>query len=491
MSFYLMVNLLLHLLLALILPVSNDEAYYWDWGQWLQWSYFDHPPGISWMTGLASYFFEGRLGIRLLSPFLHTLLLAIHMRMLEELPGFSIRREKSRSFLFFLWLSSPGLFLMGSLALPDMGLWVFLQLGLWYSLKLCYRSHLKAQEGLLWGTLLGAAALFKYHAFPMGFSIGVGLLFLRLREGKREPMFFITGLLAALVILSPLWYWNIQHDWASFRFQAAHGFAAGRFSLIFPLQAILACALIVGPPLFYKSASRIWLKKGETSDPLTVLTLLPVLTLCCLLATAALRKPILPHWILPGFAIAMPWLVKELSSLKTQNWWRWQLGYGSALLVVATLTLNPLSLRSLIIPSFAGDPGPLSEITVWDELAPTLRQQLSTWEQQLAHIQQNACENSLPLATYRWWGAAQLHLRLQDRSPVLSLQDLSAGFYNERDKGRLQSDCPLAILLTADQWRDRAGLDKIEVLGQERLVIPQHEKQSWVLVLGRWKTPSS
>ena len=43
---------LLRVLLAAVVPLSPQEAYYWSWSRDLAWSYFDHPP-------LASY------GIRL------------------------------------------------------------------------------------------------------------------------------------------------------------------------------------------------------------------------------------------------------------------------------------------------------------------------------------------------------------------------------------------------------------------------------------------
>jgi hypothetical protein len=36
-------TLIIHLSLAGSFPLSNDESYYWDWGQKLQLSYYDHP----------------------------------------------------------------------------------------------------------------------------------------------------------------------------------------------------------------------------------------------------------------------------------------------------------------------------------------------------------------------------------------------------------------------------------------------------------------
>src|SRR4029078_9894213 len=35
------------LILAFVLELGNDEAYYWLYSQYLQWNYFDHPPMVA------------------------------------------------------------------------------------------------------------------------------------------------------------------------------------------------------------------------------------------------------------------------------------------------------------------------------------------------------------------------------------------------------------------------------------------------------------
>ena len=79
----------LRLLLAAILPLSPDEAYYWVWSRSLQPGYLDHPPMVAvfiWLgTALVG---ENALGVRLLGPlslFIGSLMLA---RSTEDLfPG--------------------------------------------------------------------------------------------------------------------------------------------------------------------------------------------------------------------------------------------------------------------------------------------------------------------------------------------------------------------------------------------------------------------
>ena len=79
----------LRLVLAAILPLSPDEAYYWVWSRDMQPGYLDHPPMVAifiWLgTAMAG---ENALGVRLLGPvslFIGSLMLA---RAAEDLfPG--------------------------------------------------------------------------------------------------------------------------------------------------------------------------------------------------------------------------------------------------------------------------------------------------------------------------------------------------------------------------------------------------------------------
>src|SRR4051812_28113802 len=65
-----------HYILAALLPLTNDELYYWDWSSSLQWSYIDHPPMVGWLAGIVRFFlgeyaFSADLFPRFLSPLLH------------------------------------------------------------------------------------------------------------------------------------------------------------------------------------------------------------------------------------------------------------------------------------------------------------------------------------------------------------------------------------------------------------------------------------
>ena len=59
--------LVLRAVLAALLPLSADEAYYWLWSRHLAAGYFDHPPAIAWLIRAGtSLFGDTPLGVRLM-----------------------------------------------------------------------------------------------------------------------------------------------------------------------------------------------------------------------------------------------------------------------------------------------------------------------------------------------------------------------------------------------------------------------------------------
>jgi len=59
------VLLLLRGVMAAVLPLSADEAYYWLWSQHPAWGYYDHPPMIAWLIRAGTLLLgDTPLGVR-------------------------------------------------------------------------------------------------------------------------------------------------------------------------------------------------------------------------------------------------------------------------------------------------------------------------------------------------------------------------------------------------------------------------------------------
>lgn len=149
--------LVINLIQAHVTPLIFDESYYWYYAQNMAWGYFDHPPMVAGLVKAGSWFFDGELGVRLLSC-----LMSIGSAILL---WDCIKFKEKEQFLlhFFVLLFSMTLFhAYGFFMLPDTPLLFFTALFLWF-----YQRFLdKPAIGITLGLGLSMAALMysKYHA---------------------------------------------------------------------------------------------------------------------------------------------------------------------------------------------------------------------------------------------------------------------------------------------------------------------------------------
>ncbi|MFB9972232.1 glycosyltransferase family 39 protein [Pseudoroseomonas cervicalis] len=201
----------LRLLAALWLPPAPDEAYYWVWGRALAPSYYDHPPMVAVWTALGSLVAgDNAFGLRLLGPVGVAIASVLLAQAGEALwPG---RRAG-------VWAAAllNGTLLLGAgsvLMTPDTPLLVFWCAAIWALARL----H-ASQDGRWWlafGLLSGCALLSKYTAVLLGGAVVLWLLAEpRARHWLRSAWLWLGGALAVLVF-SPVLWWNATHHWASF-----------------------------------------------------------------------------------------------------------------------------------------------------------------------------------------------------------------------------------------------------------------------------------
>ena len=236
-----------------LFPVMPEETYHWNYARHPDWGYFDHPPMVAWGIGAGSALLgDNRLGIRL-GPLLFslgaTLVLA---RLARRLYG-----REAANWVVLLLALEPAASIVGSWGFPDSPLlffWALALLGVWRALE--------SGQGAWWlaaGAALGAGMLSKYTtAFLVPSMLGYLLTSRRDRRWLGTPWPYLAGV-ASLVVFLPVFYWNWQHDWASFRFQGparfrnANGFsvlaglnsAAEQWLFILPITLPLAGAALV------------------------------------------------------------------------------------------------------------------------------------------------------------------------------------------------------------------------------------------------------
>lgn len=203
--------------------LTEDEAYYWVWSQNPDLSYFDHPPFVAYSILVSTKIFgNNELGVRF--P-------AIFYSFLAGILIFLISGKEIYSIL--LALSSLILDVGGVITTPDTSLVLF---------SLLFFYLMQKEKFLPAGIALGLALLSKYQAVLLA-----PLYIFYLRKNLKNIQFYLSPIIA-LLIFTPVFVWNFEHNFISFNFQLHHGYA-GNLNLKYPLKYVLDTILVLTPPL--------------------------------------------------------------------------------------------------------------------------------------------------------------------------------------------------------------------------------------------------
>ncbi|NBQ53075.1 MAG: hypothetical protein EBU49_05785, partial [Proteobacteria bacterium] len=412
------IGAIVRLFLAAAVPLGNDEVYYWDWGRNPKLSYFDHPPGVSWLSAAAQQIFgesTGGLQARGLAPLFHfassLLLFKIYIQL-------SVGRRTRASDLAFLALTQliPAFGIGGFLLLPDAGLLLFSTAGLLLALELASRSHPpKLLHGLALGLVAGFAGLFKYHAAPIFGGILLAIASANNWRFLRAKSFWAVTTLTGMTVTLPVWVWNYQHEMSSFAFQASRGISGAHLDLLRAFRTLSGELIFLTPgfaALLILTIGRLWHHRSRTPERVVLWSCLPLLVLIHLTMT---YKEVLPHWGLPAFWLLIP----EAAILAGQNWSPRKLDLhltiaGIITGCIITATAVPI-FRNKLVTRTNGYPGALGELTFWPDFfrssqANELRNKVET------SLKINSSIRSIPpecppdpiLASFRWFTVAHM-----------------------------------------------------------------------------------
>lgn len=297
-----LVGLVFVLRMALIgaVGLGDDEAYYALWARHLDWSYFDHPPGVALLVAASvSALGEGPFAVRLPTLLCGAATVGVLLRLARRM-GTSATTE-----LALLLVLSPMFAILGVFTAPDMPFLLALSLALSFAWE-----ALEAEDAGAWlpcGISTGIALLCKYNAVLWLVTLLVLLVSdRRYRRWLLRPEPYL-GLLVALLIFAPVLVWNSHHDWMSFRFhlQGRHGgaldlptnlgqFVGSQLGLLSPLVAV---ALVLGLRDSLRRA-----RAGAAADRFLLAAALPPLLLFGLTSPLTAFKP---HWTASGWLPAL------------------------------------------------------------------------------------------------------------------------------------------------------------------------------------------
>ncbi|MBD3766932.1 MAG: glycosyltransferase family 39 protein [Gammaproteobacteria bacterium] len=356
----LVTTILLHLLIAVITPLTVDEAHYALYGQFLDWSYFDHPPLVGWLQALALQIGENEWQLRLWA----LLSYALSLWLIHGYTRYLTHSLTSANLAALLFCAMPILHVLGIGLVPD-------TLLLPLSIALIWRAQQTLEKPttrnwLIIGLLLGLSALSKYTAAL--FAIGLLLVLLTSTHSWRwfiKARFWLAVFVAGLLSL-PIFYWNMQHDWISIHYQLNHGRPAQDFEWLNVGQSQLS-QLFLYTPLIWFSAWLSLLAFKEWWQPIAYRQLLLfVLPALIIFTISSGKEPSLPHWLAFFYVLLLPLMAHQL--INQQSAWIKKL-LTANLIYGFTFTLLVLTLSLFPKLTEHWSPNPTQDLIGWKQAA--------------------------------------------------------------------------------------------------------------------------
>ncbi|HVP68558.1 MAG TPA: glycosyltransferase family 39 protein [Anaeromyxobacteraceae bacterium] len=283
---------LLRVAYAGFVPLSPQEAYYWQYARHPALSYFDHPPAAAWtIRATTALFGDGERAIRLAAAAWSGVFFLFLFLSARRLFGGRVALVASAVILV-----TPFFSLGQTIITPDAPL-----VGCWMAAFYFTVRALDEERGawlLLAGAATGVASLGKYTGFLLAPQIFLALLL----DPRGRPLLRTAwpylGLAVASLLFLPVLEWNRAHGWASFAFQFAGRGRSMRLEPVLVGRFLGLQALVVSPVLLVAllaalaGAAR---RLGEPSMRLCAIFSAP------LLAILAAVSPF--HWVKMNWAV--------------------------------------------------------------------------------------------------------------------------------------------------------------------------------------------
>lgn len=288
--------LVLHVILAASIPLSGDEAYYWDCSRHLDWSYFDQPPLVIWaMVPFRMAFGETRLAVRapaVLSSLLAGILL---LGLIRRLGG----DEREASWAYVALHAMPLFFVGTFYTSTDIAMATAYLGAAWAAVALA-----QGERRAWWGFGL-AAGLGFLAKFPVVLVLPALLPAMWNREMRgqlRTPTPWLAGVLS-FALTAPVWIWGARHHWDNITFQLEGRHQAHAIGLKYILEFVGA-NLLLATPFVAVALAIAWCRGWKRRDAAWTVALVAAAMPFVAFGLVALRERVGAHWGGPGLVVA-------------------------------------------------------------------------------------------------------------------------------------------------------------------------------------------
>jgi 4-amino-4-deoxy-L-arabinose transferase-like glycosyltransferase len=306
--------------------------------------YFDHPPLAWWLVTASVRLAGSEAALVVRAPFILLFALSTWLmaRLTRDLATGDLEQRSWAGVRAAAWFNLAPLFgvTTGSWVLPDGPLIACLLASGVLFLRALDTGRLA--WFLAAGATLGLAADAKYSAVLTG--LGMLLYLVSIPEGRRwlrRPHPWLAAAFA-LIVFSPVVWWNGHHHWASFAFQG--GRADGHhLNLPGPIVLLAGGAALLLPWAWWWMARRLVPAWRDPRWRFCVAIAAPAVLLFALVATFS--RGVLVHWPAPGYLFLVP-LLGLMPPPRERAWLA-----ASAACIAVLLTGWLIVVRSGLIPS--------------------------------------------------------------------------------------------------------------------------------------------
>ncbi|ABI58741.1 glycosyltransferase family 39 protein [Nitrosomonas eutropha] len=310
--------ILLRLVYMSVAQLIPDEAYYWQYAQHMDLSFFDHPPMVAWLiwlgTALAG---QNEFGVRI-GAFLCGLIAMAYLYALAR--NLYDKSTAMRSVLLLAIV--PFGFAAGLAMTPDAPLVAAWAATLYYMERALLANQNRAWLGV--GIAFGLGILSKYTLGLLGIAALVfAILDPVARRWLLRPHPYVAVLIA-LILFSPVIIWNMENDWASFLFQTNrvgkthHEFATPK--LILQIAIMLTPVGLAAAVLALRSVFLSYPQTTRKSLFIGVFTGVPLMVFLIASTFGSLRF----HWTGPLWLALIPtmaWMIGQKNIFKNISGW--------------------------------------------------------------------------------------------------------------------------------------------------------------------------
>jgi len=279
------------------LDLYPDEAQYWLWSLTPDWGYFSKPPLIAWVIRVTTLVLgDDEAGIRVASPLFHfgTALMIFHIAL-------RLYDARVASWSAIAYATLPGVSASSLLISTDVPLLFCWAVALY--------GFLRAREtdGWRWWIAVGAAAgLGLLAKYAMAYWLLSALLFLLVvKDERRHVPRFLAAAALALAIYAPNFYWNLAHDFVSYRHTEANADINGL--MLHPgafLEFLGSQFGVFGPVFFSTLLATVVLHRRVLADRRAQLLAVFALPTLGMMIAVSLLSRAHPNWSAPAYISA-------------------------------------------------------------------------------------------------------------------------------------------------------------------------------------------